>query len=110
MRGGCRALARERRDRDRKQQFAGAHRAGRTPPCQLRALALHQDGGEQALRFTRQHVEIEANQFIAGTHHRSQGHAWFESPSLERDRIDADVDQYLNPIRRAQRNGMAGSG
>jgi hypothetical protein len=91
-------------------------RRSRATACPVRArserldpmgLPQHDDRRQQALRALGEGVQVQPQQGIAGANGRAHLDQRFEAGALQPDRVDADVDQHLDAVERAQRHRVA---
>ena len=64
------------------------------------------DLGEQAFGVAGDLIDVEGDEFVAGLHGVARGDVGGETLAAERDRLEADVDEYFQTVRGADGQGV----
>ncbi len=68
----------------------------------------HDDGRDETPRPARENVKVETDECVSGTHAVGRANQRLKAFALQRDGVDADVEQYFRAARSADRHGMRG--
>ncbi|HTN27930.1 MAG TPA: hypothetical protein VL180_09100 [Burkholderiales bacterium] len=91
-----------------EQRIAHGYRLPRPRVRDREALAVgNDDRRDQALRTSRQHIQIKVQQRLTAAYARTRRHQHFETFAAKSNGIDSHVQEDLGAICRAQRDGVS---
>ena len=94
------------------QDYRGGHILARVLQAMSRRdgfdeLSIGDDDlGEQAFGVAGDLIDVEGDEFVAGLHGVARGDVGGETLAAERDRLEADVDEYFQTVRGADGQGV----